>query len=320
MSLSLVSLSQDSSIGISPEVLKNTRDCKDPNNIREVWLAEAARLADKADMHAENSRILKQESRDLARESERLARESGKQKKEGDALVNKGTEGVKKGGELKAAGAAQLAEAERLRASASAKFAEADRLKASADAKQAAADAKYAAADAKQIAADAKHAAAGAKRSTADAKQAEAEAMQVSADEKRAAADKARVSLLAKRFFQIFNGKTELPEERYVEIFQAYVAGQMIVEKNANLVVFKMSSLDGVIAYLHANPETKVCNLALINEIAENQIQRLAECLKSIAVSTVAFKSTISEADKGFIADAVATRSTTAVKLKVQYA
>ena len=152
---------------------------------------------------------------------------------------------------------------------------------------------------------------------------AEAARLKESAEKKLAQAEKEGLDALTKQFWSIFNGKDPIPQERYSEVFNTYLADRSLtVEETVDEKAFgRINSMNSVIKYLQANPLTKTCDFRHFKtEI--NDVETLAEFLQTpaaYAIKGVAFKKGISEIAKNQLAAAASARASTDFLLKVQY-
>ena len=136
-------------------------------------------------------------------------------------------------------------------------------------------------------------------------------------------AEKEGLDALTKQFWSIFNGKDPIPQERYSEVFNTYLADRSLtVEETVDGKAFgRINSMNSVIKYLQANPLTKTCDFRHF-KTEVNDVETLAEFLQTpaaYAIKGVAFKKGISEIAKNQLAAAASARASTNFPLKVQY-
>ncbi|MFI0436021.1 MAG: hypothetical protein ACH350_09940 [Parachlamydiaceae bacterium] len=129
--------------------------------------------------------------------------------------------------------------------------------------------------------------------------------------------------LIITSFYTIFNKTTNpLPEERYDDFFDLYLADRSISFENVpGEKDLKLNSMASVIKYLSDHPQTRTCNFSGFNSEVYD-IPTFADFLMTptgFTITAVAFRETISEEAKDVLANAVATRAQTSHPLKVQY-
>jgi len=152
---------------------------------------------------------------------------------------------------------------------------------------------------------------------------AESARLKESSQKKLALAEKLGQEGLTEQFWSIFHGRTPVPQEKYDEIFNTYLADRSLtVEESVEGKSFgRINSMSSVIKYLQANPLTKTCDFRTF-KTEVNDVGKLVDFLKTpaaFAIKGVALKSGIAEIAKEKLTEAVAARATTKSPLKVQY-